>query len=208
MSGCSRLSVVPTGDVMILGMYGEQPYLRGVLDKLHITPDFLTCGDYKSAGETYTHYKPSPESERMTAWLFDGLFESCVSQIADGRNVSSEKVRDWIDQSLFSARSAAEAGVIDAAEFRADFVQHIKQQHGDDIKFDKRYGKKKAQTIDFGNPFAVFKIWGEILKGGTKKKSTKDAVGIVYVEGPILPGKRLTLAIRRYASNRLQYSHP
>ena len=189
MSACSRISIAPVGDVMILGMYGEQPHLRGVMDKLHITPDFLTCGEYKSAGELYTRHKPSPEAERMYDWLYDGLFDACIGHIADGREVPRDKVRKWVDHGLYSAKSAAEAGIIDAAEFRADFVKHIEKQHGEDVKLDKRYGKGKRQTIDFGNPFAVFKIWGEILSGGTKKKSTKDAVGIVYVEGPILPGK-------------------
>lgn len=191
-SACSHLSIVPTGDVMILGMYGEQPYMRGVLDKVHVTPDFLTCGDYKSAGETYTRYEPSPESKQMTAWLYDSLFETCVSQIADGRNVASDKVREWIDEGLFSTKDALAAGIVDEIAYRADFVKHIEAKHGDKAKFDKRYGKKKAETIDFGNPFAVFKIWGEILQGGSKKKSNKDAVGIVYVEGAIMPGKGST----------------
>ena len=188
-SACSHLTIVPTGDVMILGMYGEQPYLRGVLDKIHVTPDFLTCGDYKSAGETYTNYEPSPESKQMSAWLFDSLFETCVSQIADGRGVPSDQVREWIDKGLYSTKASLNAGIVDAMAYRAAFVKHIEQEQGENVKFDKRYGKKKPKTIDFGNPFAVFKIWGEILQGGSKKKSSKDAVGIVYVEGPIMPGK-------------------
>jgi protease-4 len=125
----------------------------------------------------------------MYDWLFDSLFESCVDQIADGRKVTREKARGWIDEGLFSTDRAAEAGVIDAVEYRAQFVQHIEQEHGEKTKFDKRYGKSDRQTIDFSNPFAVFKIWGEILSGGSTKKSTKDAVGIVYVEGPIMPGE-------------------
>src|SRR5262249_7409801 len=51
LSGASRLSVVPTGDLEVTGMYGESPYLRGLLDMLGVKPDFLTCGAYKSASE-------------------------------------------------------------------------------------------------------------------------------------------------------------
>ncbi len=188
MSVCSRLSVVPTGDVMILGMYGEQLFLRGLLDKIDVTPDFLTCGDYKSAGEMYTNYDPSPESKQMVSWLFDSMFDTCVHQIAEGRGTTSSQVREWIDSGLFFARTAAAAGIIDAVEYRADFVKHIEETHGDQTEFDKKYGKKETDTIDFGNPFAVFKIWGEILQGSSRRKSHKDAVGIVYVEGPIMLG--------------------
>ena len=42
LSGASRLSVVPTGDLWITGLYGEAPYLRGLLDKLGFKPDFIT----------------------------------------------------------------------------------------------------------------------------------------------------------------------
>ena len=53
LCGSTRLSVVPTGDLWITGMYGEAPYLRGLLDKLGVQPDFMTCGAYKSAAELF-----------------------------------------------------------------------------------------------------------------------------------------------------------
>ena len=37
LSGASRLSVVPTADLWVTGLYAEQPYLRGLLDKLGVT---------------------------------------------------------------------------------------------------------------------------------------------------------------------------
>src|SRR5690606_11386021 len=69
LSGCSRLSVVPTGDLWVTGLYAEAPYLRGLLDKLDVQPDFLTCGDYKSAAEIFMRDEPSPEAERMQNWI-------------------------------------------------------------------------------------------------------------------------------------------
>src|SRR3712207_7127785 len=51
LSGATRLSVTPTADLWVHGMYAEQPYVRGLLDKLGVRPEFLTCGDYKSAAE-------------------------------------------------------------------------------------------------------------------------------------------------------------
>src|SRR5690348_16458859 len=60
LSGANRLSVVPTGDLWLTGMYSESPFLRGLLDKLGVTPDFLTCGEYKSAAEMFMRDGPSP----------------------------------------------------------------------------------------------------------------------------------------------------
>lgn len=47
-SGQSSISIVPEGILMIAGVQAEEPYLRGLLDKIGVTPDFMTCGDYKS----------------------------------------------------------------------------------------------------------------------------------------------------------------
>src|SRR5689334_16210628 len=59
LSGTSRLSVVPTADLWITGVFGEAPYLRGLLDKIGVKPDFLTCGAYKSAAEIFLREGPS-----------------------------------------------------------------------------------------------------------------------------------------------------
>jgi hypothetical protein len=60
LSAASRISVAPVGELFITGMYGSQPHIRGMLDKIHVTPDFITCGKYKSAGEMFMRTEPSP----------------------------------------------------------------------------------------------------------------------------------------------------
>ncbi len=189
LSGASRLSVTPTGDLWITGMYGEQLYLRGLFDMLGVQPDFITCGAYKSAAEMFMRREPSAEAAEMYGWLFDGLYDAALQQIADGRNVTVEQVREWVDHGLYSAEEAAEKGLVDAAETRADFVSHLHAKHGDDLKFVRKYGRDKSQSLDLNNPFAMFQLWAEILSGPQTRKSTKDAIAIVYVNGGIMPGE-------------------
>lgn len=188
LSGASRLSLVPHGDLWATGIYGEQMFLRGLLDKLGVQPEFLTCGDYKSAGEMFMRSEPSPEAAEMTRWLYDGIFEEALALVAKGRNVEVATARSWIDDGLFSAESARDKGLIDAVEPRADFEEHIKSQHGADLKFVRKYGQKSGDTLDLNNPFAAFQLWAQILAGPQTRKSTKDAVAIVYVDGNIMHG--------------------
>lgn len=204
VSAASRISVAPVGDLFITGIYGSQPHIRGMLDKIHVTPDFITCGEYKSAGEMFMRTKPSPEAERMYDWLFDSLFETFVGMIADGREKTREEVRQWIDHGLYSAEEAAELGIIDAAEYRADVLKLIKQEHGEKIELAKRYGKKSSDHIDFSNPFEMFKIWAKILRGPAKPSKEK-AVAIVYVDGAIVPGKPEPSP---FGSSGMAYSDP
>ncbi len=188
LSGATHLSVTPTGHLFVTGLYGEQLYLRGLFDKIGVTPDFLTCGAYKSAAEMFMRKGPSPEAEEMYGWLYDGVYDSYLSVIAEGRDVSKEQAEKWIDQGLYSAESAAEAGLIDASEQKRAFEARIRKDLGEGVTFDRRYGKAKQKEIDLSNPFAALQIWAEILGGGKKTESKKDAVAVVYVEGAIMPG--------------------
>jgi protease IV len=188
LSGASRLSIVPQGDVWVNGIYGEQVFLRGLFDLVGVKPDFLTCGDYKSAGEMFTHTQPSPEAAEMTKWLYDGIYDSMLKLIASGRSVDVAKAREWVDEGLYTPEEAKDKGLIDAIETRRQFEAHLKSQHGEDLKFVKKYGQKSGTAIDPNNPFALLQLWAQILTGPQTRKSTKDAVAIVYIDGPILEG--------------------
>jgi protease-4 len=188
LSGASRLSVVPTADLLVTGIFGEAPYLRGLLDKLGVKPEFLTCGAYKSAGEIFLREGPSPEAEAMQNWLLDSMFATSLSLIAQGRKVSAERAREWIDGALYTAEKARAAGLVDAVEHRQDFEALLKGKYGKDVVFDRKYGQKQATTLDLSSPFAVFKLWGEMMGQGQKKAPSKPGVGVVYVQGPIVLG--------------------
>jgi protease-4 len=188
LSDATRISVVPTGDIWINGIYGESPYLRGLLDKLGIVPDYQTCGDYKSAGEIFMRNGPSSPAQENLNWLIDGIFNAYLDQVAKGRKVDVAKVREWIDHGMYSAEGAKKAGIIDEVEYRQDFVAGLKKKYGDEVVFEKKYGKKKGTEIDFSSPMGILKFYGELLSGPKKKESKKPAIAIVYVDGMILPG--------------------
>ncbi|MFO0893068.1 MAG: signal peptide peptidase SppA [Isosphaeraceae bacterium] len=188
LSAASQVSVVPTADLWITGLYGESPYLRKLLDKLGVKPDFMTCGDYKSAAEMFLREGPSKEAEAMQNWLLDSLYDTQVKRIACSRKVSPELVKAWIDSGPHSAEKAKELGMLDAVEHRQDLEARLKKQFGADVVFDRKYGKKADPKLDASSPFGILKFWGELLGSAKAAESKKPAVGIVYVEGPIMVG--------------------
>src|SRR6266404_6116699 len=101
--GASRLSVVPTGPVLVPGLHASSLHVRGLLDKIGVKPDFITEGAYKSAAELFIREQPSPEADEMMNWLMDSRYASFKEQIAQGRKADAGKVQEWIDNGLFSA---------------------------------------------------------------------------------------------------------
>ncbi len=188
MSGASRLSVVPTADLWITGLHGESPYVRGLLDWIGVKPDFLTCGAYKSASEIFMRTGPSPEAEAMQNWLLDSIYDTYVKLIAKGRGVDADKVKSWINNAPYSAEKAKAAGLVDAVEHRQAFEEMLKSKYGKEVVFDKKYGKKQSPKFALKSPLDMFKMMGDLFGDGQKSKNTKNAVGIVYVDGPIMLG--------------------
>ena len=188
LSGATHISVVPTGDVWLTGLFGQSLHIRGLLDMIGVQPDFMTCGDYKSAAEMFTKKQPSPEAEKNLNWLLDGVFENYVGLIAEGRGVKPKQVRAWIDQGLFSAKSAAKNGIVDGVMFQADFEQGLKSKFGEQLAFSRDFGKKTKKSADLSSPLGLLQFYTDLLGGAKPRKSKKDAIAIVHVEGPIMAG--------------------
>jgi protease-4 len=189
-SSATRISMAPTGTVLIAGLHADLPYLRGLLDKIGVTPDFYTSGEYKSAAEVFMRTDPSPQADQMQNWLLDSIYDNSVKEIAEGRGVDGNKARGWIDTGLYTAEQAKAAGIIDAFEPIQDLQAILKGKFGDSITFERKYGKTKLPQLDLSSPFAVFKFWSDLLSGTQKPKPIKGAIAIVYVDGPIMVGSK------------------
>jgi protease-4 len=175
---------------MINGFSAEAPYLRGLLDNIGVKPDFITCGEYKSAAEIFMRKGPSPAAARMRNWLLDSLYESYLQSVAQGRGVKPTQVRQWIDGAVYTPEQAKDLGILDGVQHRQDFEAELRAKYGADVKFDHKYGRKKElEGIDLSSPFGLLQVWAKILQGGKKASTGKDVIGIVHVEGAIMPGK-------------------
>jgi protease-4 len=124
----------------------------------------------------------------MQNWLFDSIYDSAIKEIAAGRGMTREKVRELIDNGPYTAARAKEVGLIDAVEHRSAFEAMLKQKYGMGVAFDKKYGQKKHPKIDFSSLGGILRFYRELLTGPEKPDRSKDAVAVVYVEGPIVLG--------------------
>ncbi|MFQ5502277.1 MAG: signal peptide peptidase SppA [Phycisphaerae bacterium] len=186
-SAASRLVLVPAGEVAFTGLYGEALYFKNTLDKIGMEADILHCGDFKSAGEPFYRTGPSKEAEAQNNRLLDSIFDQMLAAIAKSRRLSEERVRELVDIGVFSSKEALEAKLVDTLQYREDFVKSIKKRYGEETKIVSNYGGEKGLELDLDNPFGIFKLFGDMMKG--KDKSDEPAVAVVYVEGAITSGK-------------------
>ncbi len=182
----NHLSLAPESSLWLTGLYGEGLYVKGLLDKIGIEADMMHVGDYKSAGELFTRTGPSKEAAENINWIFDSYYDSLVGMIAASRDKTPEVVRKLIDRGMYLADEALKEGLIDAVETRQAFVYRVREETEGPVKVDNRYGREKEPQINLASPLALFSILAEMFK--TPQRPQKDAVAVIYVEGPILPG--------------------
>ncbi len=186
-SAASKLVLMPRGEVEFTGMYGESLYFKNMLDKIGVEADILHCGDFKSAGEPFYLTGPSEPAKEQQNKLIDSIFEQMIEQIAKSRKLTTEVVHGLMDKAILSAQDALDAKLVDKLAYKAEFVADLKKQYGADAKFVRRYGKKKGPEIDVENPFSMFKVLSDLMKG--EEKSDKPAIAVVYVDGAISGGE-------------------
>lgn len=121
----------PNGEVWIPGFYVNQFYLRGLLDKLGIEAQFLTVGQYKSAAEILTREDASDPAKEALDLVVEALWQEWLNEIADGRDVNSADVADWVDDgTIFVAEDALEDDLIDHIAYRDELQEYIQDQVG------------------------------------------------------------------------------
>lgn len=114
-SAASKLWIAPGGSVHLTGLRLEGVFLRRLLDSLDVEADVVRVGAHKSAAEIFTRESMSPEQREERERLLDDLFEALVAAVSEGRGIPAQRVRELVDEALFTAGAAREAGLVDAA---------------------------------------------------------------------------------------------
>jgi protease-4 len=112
-TACDYIVLQPNGYIGLVGLKSEAMFLRGTLEKLGMKAYFARVGKYKSAVEPLTKDEyTEPVKEAVNA-LMDDVFEKMIEDIAAGRGISRDEVRDKIDRGPYIPSEALREGLVD-----------------------------------------------------------------------------------------------
>jgi protease-4 len=183
-SGATNVCLLEGGEIMIPGIGIETMFYKGTLDKVGVFPDFIQIGEYKGAEEPYTRNEPSEELRGEMTRLIDSLYDQIVDGISLSRSMSTQSVREMIDDTFLSAKVAKERGFVDHVLDQDDLRELLKDELNNEIALEQDYGKPRREPMDFSNPFALF---ASLAK--KPEVPDKPAVGLIYAEGVIVDGE-------------------
>ncbi len=182
----------PSGFLLVSGPASSAVFIRGMFDKLGITPNIHRIERYKSAAEMLTDYERSPESQEMTDSLLSDFFDRFVEAAADDRGVGEDTVRAWIDRALFNPQRAAEEGIIDGVRYW-DEITAMFRTDGIELVELREYSKSAGAFSPGAPRVAVIHAQGRIVMGES---------GIDPIDGLTMGSETITRELRRARDSR------
>ncbi len=162
----------PHSDLGITGLYFEVPFIRGLLNKIGVQPEFYARHEYKNAMASVTDKSFSEKFRQEINKLGGNLFAQVTKGIASDRGVEEKKVLALIDQAPLSAETALEAGLIDRTAYWEEFRQFVSQGKKLPLVSLQRYGDSFYPTAEGKEP----KIALLVLEGAIAETRAEDSL--------------------------------
>jgi protease-4 len=130
MSVADKIYMPPSGGTYFMGLRAEIPFFKNMLDAVGVTPEFVYIGKYKTAPQIFMMDHISDEYREVINDLLERLYNGYVERIAEARNVSEDTVGTWVDDGIYSAADALQAGVIDEILYESQVDNAIQLELG------------------------------------------------------------------------------
>ena len=121
-SGCDELWARDVSLVGSIGVVGSRPNAAGLADKLGLSYEQFTAGEYKDAGVPLREIEDD-EREYLQN-IVDGYYDQFVETVSDGRDMDPEAVRDT-EARIYLGSDALEIGLVDELGTEADVEDRI-----------------------------------------------------------------------------------
>jgi protease IV len=136
-TSCGSIWLAPSGDINLVGMRVEPPFIRGTLDLLGIVPDMDHIGKYKSAMNTITDKEMNEAFRESMEALVGGIYGQVKRGIAEGRKMTEEQVAALIDDGPYVGPRALQARLVDTLGYRDDLEKSLKEKNGGSLPLVK-----------------------------------------------------------------------
>jgi protease-4 len=157
----------PSGDVGLTGLAAESPFVRGMLDKLEVTPRLDHRQEYKTAMNLLTERGYTDAHREAVAQVIEAQFTQMVTGIAAGRRLDEERVRDLVDRGPLLGGEAVEAGLIDGLAYRDEVHQRMRDRWAGkaQLLYVTEYLKRARPTLRKARTVALIYGVGGVRRG-------------------------------------------
>lgn len=154
---------------------------QGITTTGGISQEYITSGTGKDLSNPYRDLTEQ-ERQRLQA-MVDDDYEIFVSEVAAGRKIDPQRIRNEFGAGVFSARQAVELGLADAVMGRDEFFRHAATAAGLDP--DKTVVEKVADPRGLSALLGAKRAWGTSLPLSALGDRTVASASMCSVTAPI-----------------------
>lgn len=182
---CDKVYLQPASVFMMTGLRLEAYYWKDLLEKIGVEVDSVPIGRYKSFAEPFTSNAMTSATREMFNSLLDDMESQFISILVEERGLTTDTVRQLMDDGPFTALEAWHQGLADGVIYEDELHTKIESSMTRYLTVDREYGREKPAMPDF-NFFAL--LFPQSKK--TIITSGKPKIGYILATGNILTGGR------------------
>lgn len=180
-TGFDEVWMQPSGDIGLVGLHLESPFLRGVLDKLGVKPRLDQRKEYKNAMNMFTEKAMTPAHREAMTKIGEGVYGQFVKAVSEARKLSVEEVRATVDKGPLLGSEAQVAKLVDKLGYRDEFYAAAKQRAGQNAQllYLHKYAARVEPLHKKGPKVALIYGVGGVARG----KSSTDPLSGSFTMG-------------------------
>lgn len=168
-TAATKIFSPPVAMVMVDGLSVSGLFIRGLLDKVGIYPDFEVIEKYKTSVDILKRNKMSEEGREMLNSILDSTFETIIEDISFARKKTKEEIVAIINEGVFSSRDALKYGLLDKIAYFDEVKKILKKENNNQFKkvdfFDYLAVSPKSLGLQKGPKIALIYATGAIISG-------------------------------------------
>ena len=154
---------------------------QGITTTGGISQEYITAGSGKDLNNPYRDLTEQ-ERHRLQA-MVDDDYEIFVAEMAVGRKLNPQRIRNELGAGIFSARQAVNVGLADAVMGRDEFFRHAATAAGLDP--DKTVVEKVSEPTGLSSLFGAKRAWGTSLPLSALGEKVVASASLCSVTAPI-----------------------
>jgi len=163
-SFADKIIMFKGGMLSVSGIGAEAVFLKNTLSKLGVQAEIFHIGNYKTASNTFSEDRMTPEHRESMQCLIDDMYRSVINGIAANRKLDAGDVKKVLDRSPLVPEEYVQAKLIDSLGYEDELHGLFKTQYPE-VSF-KTYAKTSSPLPFIGaKKIAVIFAAGEINMG-------------------------------------------
>jgi len=123
-----------------IGVIMEQAVVEDLMKKIGVEANTIKSGAFKDTGTPFR--KMRDDERKYLQSVIDSIYEQFVNDVAEGRKIPIEKVKQLADGRIYTGLQAKETGLIDNIGTFYDVVDDMQKELGIHGKPSLVYGKR------------------------------------------------------------------